>query len=178
MLAGLARADPARRRGRFVGGLRRLQRSVGRSDPSRAHWGRRLMVGAAALSLGAAVGAGVVWQRTEADRRLAEQHRQTLAVANGRYLKAARLSTDAGAPAGTVFLYQGSPSWLLATVVDVSNGRYQMMVVDREGTTHTVGVCEVTNRTGTAGYRIDVPVAQVAEVQLRGADGTRLSARL
>ncbi|GAA4244893.1 hypothetical protein [Dactylosporangium darangshiense] len=158
------------------------QDARGRPRVPMAGWlpvgGRRLVAGAVALALAAALGAGVVWWRTEADRQLAAQHRQTLAVANGRYLKAARLSTGTGSPAGTVFLYQGTPSWLLVTVVDGGDGRYEIVAVDRAGAAHAVGWCEIRNRSGTAGYRIDVPVSSVAEIQLRGADGTRLMAKL
>jgi hypothetical protein len=146
--------------------------------PARFRSRYRLVAAAAAVVLAAALGAGIVWWRTEPDRQLAAQHRQTLAVANGRYLKAARLTTEAGAPAGTIFLYQGSPSWLLVTIAGVNDGIYAIVAVDRDATPHAVGSCPVTNRSGTAGYRLDLPVSRVAEVQLRGTDGTRLVAHL
>jgi len=65
-------------------------RAVGRRRFSRR---KMLAVGAtaAALLLGSGGSATVVYQQGESDRALAEQYRQTLSIANGRYLKAARL---------------------------------------------------------------------------------------
>lgn len=127
-----------------------------------------------------ASGAAFAQSRGAEDRALAEHYRQTLQVANGRYLKATRLTTPDGTQVGTVFLYQGNPSWVLVTVTAApTDGPYLMVLLDRDGSSHAAGTCHVTNRTGTAGYRLPIPVSKIAEVQLRSPTPTdgHLSAR-
>ncbi|GAA4459532.1 zf-HC2 domain-containing protein [Phytohabitans houttuyneae] len=158
----LARLDtgssPGRRRRRSLlpGGLRL--------------WPRPRLAIAFAVAVVVAAGAGaqaVRWQ-TEADRELARQYRQTLDVADGRYLKAIRMTTVDGQPAGTAFLYQGNPSWLLVTVYAApADGAYDVLVIDRGGAAHPAGTCEVADRNGTSGYRLGVAVSAVGQIQLR-----------
>jgi hypothetical protein len=50
------------------------------------------------------------------DLRVASDYRGTLEEANGKGFYAAELRTAAGAEAGTVFTYVGSPSWLFINV--------------------------------------------------------------
>ncbi|MDQ7908327.1 zf-HC2 domain-containing protein [Phytohabitans sp. ZYX-F-186] len=123
---------------------------------------------ATAVAVAAAAGAQAVrWQSAD-DRELARQYRQTLQVADGRYLKAVRMTTVDGQPAGTAFFYQGNPSWLLVTVdAAPADGAYDALAIDRDGAAHPAGTCQVTSGTGTAGYRLDVAVAAVAQIQLR-----------
>lgn len=156
----------------------------GRAAP-RPSWRRP---GRAALAAAAAVAAllvasggtaAIVYQRGEQDRAVAEQYRQTLEVADGRYLRAARLVTAAGERSGTVFLYQGHPSWLMVTVTAApTDGRHEIRVLERGGAAHTVGSCQLAGGAGTAGYRLDIPVAQVAGVQLRQGEVVQLTATL
>lgn len=136
-----------------------------RPRPSRRF---RLAAGAVAMAVAAfAGGAAVTERRTADDRRLAEHYRQTLAVADGRYLSAIPLTAGDGTRAGSVFLYQGNPSWLLVSVTTApADGAYRMTILDRAGSLHYAGTCRIVDRTGTAGYRLPVPVSNVAEVQL------------
>jgi hypothetical protein len=76
----------------------------------------RVLLGAAASILVAALGAGLVWWQTGDDRQLAAQYRRTLSVADGRYLAATRVSTATGATAGQVLAYAGHPSWAFMTI--------------------------------------------------------------
>jgi hypothetical protein len=123
-----------------------------------------------AVAVAVAAGAGaqaVRWQSAD-DRDLARQYRETLEVANGRYLKAIRMSTMDGQPAGTAFLYQGNPSWLLVTVYAApADGAYDVLAIDRDGAAHPAGTCQVTARNGTAGYRLRIAVSAVTQIQLR-----------
>jgi hypothetical protein len=149
----------------------------------RRNYSRRMMlaVGAmvAALLLVSGGSATVVYRQGEQDRALADQYRQTLSIANGRYLKAERLTTPAGEQSGTVFLYQGSPSWLLVSISAApTDGRYEILVRDRGGALRMVGTCQLKNRAGTTGYRLDLPVAHVAEIQLTQDGQVRLTATL
>jgi hypothetical protein len=146
-------------------------------------YSRRMMLAAggvaAAVLLVSGGSATVVYRQGETDRALADQYRQTLSIANGRYLKAARLTSSAGEQSGTVFLYQGSPSWLLVSILSApTDGRYEIRVRDRGGALRSIGACQVKDRSGTTGYRLDIPVAHVAEIQLTQDSQVRLTATL
>jgi hypothetical protein len=131
---------------------------------------------AAALA-GGAVSAAVTLDRGADDRALADRYRQILSVADGQYLRAVRLTTGSGVDAGTVFFYQGRPSWMLVSVTSApADGAYDMVVTDRAGTDHSVGVCRVTDGTGTTGYQLPARVADITAVALNGPGGVRLSA--
>lgn len=152
------------------------------SDPTTSRlWAarpRRVLAGAAAaLVTAAALGAAAVWQHTAPDREIASHTRQTLEVANGRYWQSARLTTR-DARAGTVFLYQGKPSWVLVSVtVTPTDGPYRVSIVGRDGAATPIGTCEVDGGSCTGGYEIDIPVKSISAVELNGPDGTRLIAR-
>lgn len=66
----------------------------------------------AAAAAAAAITLGIVSE----DVRLADRYRDTLSAADGREFDAYALRAASGQPAGEVFAYQGSPSWLLMTV--------------------------------------------------------------
>ncbi|MBQ0906019.1 hypothetical protein [Micromonospora sp. U21] len=143
--------------------------------PRRRFVARRRVVAALAIAVSLLVGGGggalFVQSRTAEDRRLAGQYRQTLAVANGRYLKATTLTTADARPAGTVFLYQGNPSWVLVTITAApADGPYAAFAVNRAGAMHPIGTCQVTNRTGTYGYQLRLAVAEVSQIRLQSAD--------
>jgi len=149
-----------------------------------ASWRRRLAgrrvrsaAAAAVLAIAMATGAGVVWWGTEADRRLASQTRDTLEIAGGRYLQAARLVTSAGAVVGTAFMYQGDPSWLLLSMSGVpADGPYDVTLVMDDGTRYAAGVCQVANGAGTTAYRLHIPVASITAIEMIGPSGATLAA--
>jgi hypothetical protein len=150
-------------------------------DRPRRRRARTVLALAASIVLAAGAGTTITYRQTADDRRLADQYRSTLAVADGRYLTAARLTTAHQQPAGTVFLYQGNPSWLLLTIsAPPSDGPYEILVVDRNGAAHPVGTGRVVDRTATAGYRLPLPVAEITQVQVHaaGPDGARLTANV
>ncbi|NUT35340.1 MAG: hypothetical protein HOV79_19985 [Hamadaea sp.] len=131
----------------------------------------------ACVLLGGVAGAVAAWQATAADRRLAAEHRATLTIADGRYLKALPINAASGARSGTAFLYQGTPSWLLITLSGLElDGAYEMVIVDRDGAAHPSGVCQVQRGRGTYGYPLYRPVADVAAIELRGPGGVTLTA--
>ncbi|WP_446215239.1 hypothetical protein [Micromonospora sp. IBHARD004] len=150
--------------------------------PRRRLLARRRVLAALAFAICMLVAAGggalFIQSRTAEDRRLADQYRQTLAVANGRYLKATTLTTADARPAGTVFLYQGNPSWLLVTVSAApADGAYSVLAVDRAGAPHAIGTCQIINRTGTFGYRLRMAVAEVSEIRLQSANAVLRATR-
>ena len=115
----------------------------------------------------AAIAAGGVWGHTADDRRLAEQYRRTLAVADGRYLAAAEVSTVAEPSVGHAFLYAGDTSWLFLTIESApSSGRYQVQLVTTDRRTVDVGWCDVSSGRGSWVGDIDVPVSDIRRIQL------------
>lgn len=95
--------------------IRALQPEPMRVGWKRWRWTRPAVVFVAA-ALAALVSAAGVLVATRDDRQLADRYRATLAQAHGRSFGAVALRDDAGAPAGTVFVYRGSPSWIFLTV--------------------------------------------------------------
>jgi hypothetical protein len=135
-----------------------------------------LAAGVIAVALaGAATGAAVVHHEGDADRLLADQYRRVLATADGQHLRALALSTDTGRGAGSVFLYQGRPSWMLVAIADApANGAYRTVVTYTRGTNRDAGVCQVDDGTGATAYPLRAPAAEVATVTLTAPDGTIL----
>ncbi|MFI2365424.1 zf-HC2 domain-containing protein [Promicromonospora sp. NPDC019610] len=114
----------------------------------RRHGARRAVL-AAALGAGLLVAGGAsVWVVTAPDRELAASYRATLDTAHGRYLTGADLVADdtadgaadasADVSVGTVFLYEGDPSWAYVVVRDAGPAAsYDVTAVvanDAEGT--------------------------------------------
>lgn len=128
----------------------------------------RLAVSAAAVALAATLGAGAVWQATAGDRTLANDQRETMQLAHGRYFTAFPVTDEMGTRTGTVFLYEGDPSWLLVDVQGVPDGDYHMVVIDKDGIAHPSGTCTMKRGWGTYGYRLWQPVSEVAVIQLNG----------
>jgi Putative zinc-finger len=137
-------------------------------------WLRPVLAVAAAAVL-AIGGAGVVWQATSDDRRLAAAYRDTLGVANGRYFAASDLVGAGGASAGTAFFYEGSPSWLYVVVRDAPAGTYDI-AVSVDGRVTTVAECEVAQGTCGAGATLEVSIRSIDAVLLIAPDGTTLAA--
>jgi hypothetical protein len=122
---------------------------------------------AAVAALVGLVGAGVSYQAGAEDRQVADQYRQTLSVADGRYLRAADLTTSAGAEAGHVFAYEGTPSWVLMTVEGAPSGDYTVSLVTEDGTVHDLGWCAVRDGTGSWGTTVRVPVHDIDHIEMR-----------
>lgn len=142
----------------------------------RRRWGwaatRPVLVGAAAAVFGLG-GAGAVWQATSDDRDLAASYRDTLDVANGQYFTAVDLTGPSGNSAGTVFMYEGEPSWLFVIVRDAPPRTYEVLLTSG-GRTETVTECVVVDRTCSVGTAVDVHVYNIDDIKLVAADGTTL----
>jgi hypothetical protein len=82
------------------------------ASPPRRRRLRLMLAPAAAAVAAAAITLGIVSD----DLQLASHYRHTLDEANGKEFESYLLRGGDGAPAGTVFSYQGSPSWVLITV--------------------------------------------------------------
>lgn len=140
---------------------------------------RRLTLAVASVVVAAVLGASVTWWATAADRTLAEQTRQTMAVANGKYLKAASLTTESGRTVGAIFMYQGNPSWLLVSVASApTDGAYDLVLTNRDGLSYPIGVCQVSGGTGTTAYQLAMPLEEIATLAMSGPSSTRFVAQL
>jgi hypothetical protein len=139
---------------------------------------RRVLSLAATFLVAAGLGAGLVWWQTGPDRALAEQARQTQAGSDGWYLPAARITTADGTVVGTLFRYQGEPSWLLVTIAGAPvDGPYDVQISYRDGSSYPIGTCQVADRAGTTVYRINRPLSSIAVVRMTGPAGVQLTAR-
>ena len=165
--------------GRVLAQLTPAARPAARPAAVRRHRARRAVL-AAALGVGLlGVGGTGVWLATAPDRELATSYRSTLDTANGRYLAAADLTTDTGPggsaqSVGTVFLYEGNPSWAYVVVRDPGPAASYDVVVTVEGGADggTDGGTDAgADAAGGDPYEADPDVAD-----LDGADpGTNLS---
>jgi len=146
-------------------------RVLGRLEPPprRRRW--RVLVPAFAAGAAALAAATTMWVATKEDRDLASRYRDTLAEANGKYLTAEALTAPGGERAGTVFGYEGEPSWVLVTVYENERptpGRYHVQVITGEGKRLGLGPIEVTRKGGSGGESIPISFHRVSEVRLLG----------
>jgi hypothetical protein len=127
---------------------------------------RLRLLWAASIVAVAVLTAGVVWWRTADDRELASNYRHTLAVAHGHDLSAAPLLFAGGAETGTVFAYQGSPSWIYVTFRPAPpQGDYDVRLQTKDG--RRLVLRPFTARAGgTAwGSTIQVPIRQIQKLE-------------
>jgi hypothetical protein len=130
----------------------------------RLRWG---LLAAAAALLVAALAAGITWQQGSDERNVADQYRDTLAVADGRYLSAADLKLE-GSTTGNVFAYQGRPSWVFLTVDGARSGTYHVELITSDGDSRWLGLCKVRDGAGSWGTTVDLPIGQVDRVEMFG----------
>lgn len=143
---------------------------LGRFTPRR----RRLRGLAIAASFAAALvlGSGVVFMATSAERQLADSYREVLAQGQGSFFVAAPLRGDAGAM-GTVFGYEGQPSWLFATVDMPVTGpqRFRVLLVTRDGRRLPLDTPVLGGSHDTWGTGIPVALTDVKQLRFEGVDG-------
>jgi hypothetical protein len=118
--------------------------------------------------LGAAAGAGATLAATADERRVAAAYQATLITANGRFLAARALHVTGGPRIGTVFAYEGTPSWVFVVVRDHDDGLYPVYMSTVDGRNVRLGVLQVSGGKGSWGSVIDVGVRQIAQVRLDG----------
>jgi hypothetical protein len=127
---------------------------------------RRPWLWAASVVAAAALAVGAVWWQTADDRELASDYRHTLTVAHGHGLSAAPLLLAGGAETGTVFAYDGSPSWVYVTFRSAPpGGRYDVRLLTTDG--RRLALRPFTARPGgTAwGSTIEVPIRQIQQLE-------------
>jgi Putative zinc-finger len=158
--------------------LARLQPPPAVARPRR--WRRRVLAPVAAAGAAAALATGVVLQVPSDDRRLADHYRATLAAGHGSSFEAARLRAPGAVPAGVVYAYRGTTSWMFAAVYRNHLGvPYRAELVTRSGRRVALPAFRLDPRTGTGGEAIPVDLDTVASVRLIGpSPGDVLEAEL
>ena len=122
----------------------------------------------AAAALAATTATASVLFLVRDDRRLAGEYRATLSEANGTAFRAVPLRNTAGGKAGTAFVYEGAPSWMLVTV-DSSSPASQAELVTRDG--RTVSLAAFTLSSRSWGGVLPLDARQVAAIHLLDATG-------
>jgi len=150
---------------------RRAARPAARPVPEGRRWLRRLAV-AASIVAALAAGAGAVYQSTASDRRLAASYREVLGQGHGSFFAAAPLRGPTGT-VGTVFGYQGRPSWLFATVHLPNPGlqHFHVQLVTRGGRHVAAGSAVLGGTWDSWGAQIPMDLTQVTELRFIAADG-------
>jgi hypothetical protein len=146
-------------------------------QPPARRW-RWLATAAAAVVLAATLGAGSVLLATAGDRRIAASYQAVLSQGRGAYFLAAPLQGTQGR-VGTVFGYQGQPSWVMVTLQPPiqEEGRFQVQAVTRDGRYLPLGDAVLGGAKGTWGGQIPVDLSAVHELRFTGSDrGTALTA--
>jgi hypothetical protein len=140
-----------------------------RRQPLALRW--RWATVAAAVVLAAALAAGSVFQATAGDRRLADGYRAVLSQGQGSFFAAAPLQGSQGR-VGTVFGYQGHPSWVMVTLQPPipAESRFRVQVVSRDGRYLAAGDAVLGGANGAWGGQLPVDLATVHELRLVGSD--------
>lgn len=124
----------------------------------------------AAVAAAVAITVGGMLLAFREDRRLADQYRATLAQANGTYFGAVRLTDAARRPGGVLFRYEGSPSWILATVEPPYRDSVERAeLVTRNGRRISLPSFQLVD--GTWGGSLPIRLEDVAAVHLVDGDG-------
>ena len=112
------------------------------------------------------------------DHRLASQYRAALMGAHGKYFQSGHLRAPDGRVVGTVFGYEGSPSWVFYMLDPrYSSGRFREQLVTRSG--RVVALPAFGFVDGSWGIATPVPVRDIARVRLtRVAHGQEFEAAL
>jgi anti-sigma factor RsiW len=148
---------------------RRALRRAGGGRP----WVTRLAV-AASVAAALALGAGAVYQGTSADRHLADSYRSVLAQGHGSFFAAAPLQSPTGT-LGSVFGYQGQPSWLFATLnrPPAQPESFSVQLITRDGRHLSLGETVLGGTHTTWGAQIPVKLSQVSQLRFVAAGSPR-----
>jgi len=166
-------APPRQRRVRAVPhGVRAGPRRVRAVPRAWLPRGRRWVAVAATAVLAAAIGAGSVFVATSGDRQLARGYRAVLNEGQGSTFAAAPLRGAQGR-VGTVFGYQGHPSWMVVTVQPQTpdEGQLRVQALTRDGRYLALGKAVLGGGNRAWGGQIPVDLSAVHELRFVRSDG-------
>jgi hypothetical protein len=130
---------------------------------------------AAAVVLSMALGGVSAFLATGDERRLAESYRSVLDQGRGSFFAATPVEGTAGR-VGTVFGYQGDPSWILVTMASsAQQGTYVVEAVAYDGSRLDLGEMPLSDDQRVWATRLPVDLTVVNEILLRGPDGATLT---
>jgi hypothetical protein len=141
-------------------------------EPPRPKARRRLvrpLALAVAVLAASAVTAGALLFSFRDDRRVADRYRAVLAQAHGSYFGATRLRDASGKEGGVVFVYTGSPSWMVITVGPARRAVTQAQIVTEDGRRLAIRWFSLID--GTWGGAVPVDPGAIASVRLLDEDG-------
>jgi hypothetical protein len=127
---------------------------------------------AAAVVLAAVLGGVSVYWATADERRLADSYQAVLSQGQGDFFLAAPLRGSQGR-VGTVFAYQGNPSWAMMTAQPTieEEGRFQAEVLTRDGRYLPAGDVVLGGARQAGGVQLPVDLSEVQEIRFMGPDG-------
>ena len=130
------------------------------------------LAAAASIVAALALGAGAVYQGTSSDRQLAASYRAVLAQGHGSFFAVAPLKSPTGT-LGSVFGYQGQPSWLFATLnrPAAQPEHYDVQLITRDGRHLSLGETVLGGTHSTWGGKIPVKLTQVSQLRFEAASG-------
>jgi Putative zinc-finger len=136
----------------------------------RRRWVAAMAV-AAAVVAAAAIGTGSTFLATGEDRMLAEGYRAVLREGQGSFFTAAPLLGPEGR-VGTVFGYEGNPSWIVVTLQEPGSEEdsLQARIVTRDRRYLVIGDA-VLGQNQAWGHQLPVELSAVQEVRFVGSDG-------
>jgi hypothetical protein len=137
----------------------------------RRRWVRAMAV-AAAVIVAAALCGGSAYLATAGDRRLAAGYRSVLAEGRGAFFAAAPLRGPDGR-IGTVFGYEGRPSWVMVTLQPPigEESEFEVRILTRHGRDLVLGDAILGGDNEAWGRQIPVDLSAVREVRFVGSDG-------
>jgi hypothetical protein len=135
------------------------------------------LAAAAAIAISAVVGGGAALVATGDDRRLADSYRAVLGVGQGSFFTAAALR-DPDGRIGSVFAYEGDPSWVVVTLETPfdTETRFVVAARKRDGAYVELGRAELGVDQRVWGVRLPIDLAAVQGLRLVAEDGTELTA--
>ncbi|MGH2679532.1 MAG: hypothetical protein ACRDG8_03465 [Actinomycetota bacterium] len=133
---------------------------------------RGLVAVAASLLLAAAVGAGAALVSTSEDRMLAADYRAVLREGQGSSFTAAPLRGAEGR-AGSVFGYEGRPSWIVVTLPErrLREDTYTVTAITRDGRYVDLGAATLGGDHRVWGHEIPVDLTTVHQLRFVASDG-------
>jgi hypothetical protein len=146
-------------------------------EPSRKRR-RRAVAPIAAAAAAATLAVAVTLLVVDDDLQLASDYRGALATANGEGFRVTHLYGGGEGPVGTVFAYQGSPSWLLviADPAERAGIRGAELVLD-DGKRVALPSFALDPANGSWGGAIPVALDDVSVIRVLRAEGEPLVAR-